>query len=94
MSDEARKKKFKARKERHKKATAEATMSLDALDKRTTKKANSKAEGLKIKGSMKVGAVEKLFDKHFGVTFQIKDKKSKKLVPNEKTIGQASREEY
>lgn len=43
---------------------------------------------------MKVGALEKLFDKHFGVTFQIKDKKSKKLVPNEKTIGQASREEY
>lgn len=75
-------------------AIADATMTLAALDKRTSKKANTKAEGLKIKGSMKVGDAEKLFDKHFGVTVQTKDKTGKKLVPNEITIGQASREEY
>ena len=43
---------------------------------------------------MKVGEVEKLFDNHFGVTVQIKDKAEKKLIPNEITIGQASRGEY
>lgn len=75
-------------------AIADATMTLAALDKRTTKKAMTKAQGLKIKGSMKVGDAEKLFDTHFGVTVQIKDKTGKKLVPNEITIGQASREEY
>lgn len=75
-------------------AIADNTLTLAALDKRTTKKANTKADGLKIKGSMKVGDTEKLFDKHFGVTVQIKDKTGKKLVPNEITIGQASREEY
>jgi hypothetical protein len=75
-------------------AIADSEMTLAALDKRTTKKANTKAEGLKIKGSMKVGEVEKLFDDHFGVTVQIKDKTGKKLVPNGITIGQASREEY
>lgn len=75
-------------------AIADATMTLAALDKHTTKKAKTKAEGLKIKGSMKVGEVEKLFDAHFGITVQIKDKSGKKLVPNEITLGQASREEY
>ena len=43
---------------------------------------------------MKVGDAEKLFDKHFGVTVQIKDASAKKLVPNEITIGQAARGEY
>jgi hypothetical protein len=75
-------------------AIADPDLTLAALDKRTSKKTNTKAEGLKIKGSMKVGETEKLFDKHFGVTVQIKDKSAKKLVPNEITIGQASREEY
>ena len=73
---------------------ADQTMTLAALDRRTTKKANTKADGLKVKGSMKVGDVEKLFDSHFGVTVQIKDKTGKKLVPNEITLGKASREEY
>jgi hypothetical protein len=75
-------------------AIADANMTLAALDKRTSKKANTKADGLKVKGSMKVGEAEKLFDKHFGVTVQVKDKSGKKIVPNEITIGQASREEY
>ena len=43
---------------------------------------------------MKVGEAEKLFDKNFGVTVQIKDKEGKTLVPNEITIGQAARGEY
>ena len=43
---------------------------------------------------MKVGEAEKLFDKNFGVTVQIKDKEGKILVPNEITIGQAARGEY
>jgi hypothetical protein len=75
-------------------AIADADLTLAGLDKRTTKKANTKADGLKLKGSMKVGDAEKLFDQHFGVTVQIKDKSGKKLVPNGITIGKASREEY
>ena len=73
---------------------ADASLTLNSLNNKATKKVNTKAEDLKIKGSMKVGYVEELFDKHFGVTVQIKDKTGKKLVPNEITIGQASREEY
>ena len=73
---------------------AESSLTLAGLNKKTTKDVNSKAEGLKIKGSMKVGEVEKLFDSHFGATIQITDKSGKKLVPNDITIGQASREEY
>ena len=61
------------------------------LTTKDVKKANAE---LKIKGSMKVGEAEKLFDKNFGVTVQIKDKTGKKLVPNEITIGQAARGEY
>jgi hypothetical protein len=41
---------------------------------------------------MKVGDAEKLFDTHFGVTVQIK--KGGKLVPNDMTIGEASRTEF
>jgi len=75
-------------------AIADGTLTLAALDKKTTKKTNTSAENLKIKGSMKIGEVEKLFDQYFGVTVQIKDKEGKKLVPNEITIGQAARKEY
>ena len=42
----------------------------------------------------KVGEAEKMFDKAFGVTVQIKDKSGKILVPNDITIGQAARGEY
>ena len=73
---------------------ADGDLTLAALNKKTTKDVNSKADGLKIKASMKVGAAEKLFDTNFGVTVQIKDTEGKKLVPNEITIGQAARGEY
>ena len=61
-------------------------------DDKTSKTVDTKAEGMKIKGSMKVGDAEKLFDTNFGVTVQIK--KNGKLVPNDMTIGEASRTEF
>lgn len=73
---------------------ADGDLTLAALNKKTTKDVNSKANGLKIKASMKVGDAEKLFDSNFGVTVQIKDKSGKTLVPNGITIGQAARGEY
>ena len=75
-------------------AIADGDLTLAALNKKTTKEVNAKADGLKIKASMKVGDVEKLFDANFGVTVQIKDAKGTKLVPNDITIGQAARGEY
>lgn len=73
---------------------ADGELTLAALNKKTTKEVKSDADGLKIKASMKVGDVEKLFDENFGVTVQIKDAEGKKLVPNEITLGQAARGEY
>ena len=73
---------------------ADGDLTLAALNKKTTKDVNAKADGLKIKASMKVGDAEKLFDTNFGVTVQIKDAEGKKLVPNEITLGQAARGEY
>ena len=74
-------------------AIADGDLTLAALNKKTTKEVNAKADGLKIKASMKVGDAEKLFDTNFGVTVQIKDAKGTKLVPNAITIGQAARGE-
>ena len=76
------------------KQIADGELTLEALDKKTTKDVNLSADVLKIKASMRVGDAEKLFDSHFGVTVQIKDVDAKKLVPNEITIGQAARGEY
>lgn len=73
---------------------ADPEMTLAALNKKTSKEVDTKADGLKIKGSMKVGDAEKLFDQNFGVTVQIKDKAGKVCVPNNITIGQAARGEY
>lgn len=73
---------------------ADGELTLAALNKKTTKDVKTSADGLKIKASMKVGDAEKLFDKNFGVTVQIKDISAKILVPNDITIGQAAREEY
>jgi hypothetical protein len=71
---------------------AEDTLTLSALNKKTTKDVNSNSkEELKIKASMKVGQVEDLFDQKFGIKVQIKDKTAKNLVDNGLTIGNASR---
>ena len=74
------------------KQIADGALTLKQLNDKTTKTVDTKADGFKIKGSMKVGDAEKLFDTHFGVTVQIK--KDGKLVPNEITIGQAARGEF
>lgn len=73
---------------------AEGDLTLAALNKKTAKDVNAKADGIKIKGSTKVGDAEKMFDANFGVKVQIKDKAGKICVPNEITIGQAARGEY
>ena len=73
---------------------ADGDLTLNQLNQKTKKVVDTKAEAFKIKASMKVGDAEKLFDKHFGVTVQIKDASAKKLVPNEITIGKAARGEY
>lgn len=73
---------------------ADPDMTLAQLNSKTTKEVNTKADALKIKGNTKVGDAEKLFDKNFGVTVQIKDVDAKICVPNNITIGQAAREEY
>lgn len=73
---------------------ADSDLTLAALNKKTTKDVKSTADGIKIKASMKVGDVEKMFDQNFGVTVQIKELDAKKCVPNDITLGQAAREEY
>jgi hypothetical protein len=71
---------------------AEDSLTLAALNKKTTKDVKTKTDtDLKIKASMKVGAVEKLFESNFGVTVQIKDKAAKKLIDNDITLGNAAR---
>ena len=74
------------------KKIAEGDLTLKQLNDKTTKTVDTRADGFKIKGSMKVGDAEQLFDAHFGVTVQIK--KGGKLVPNDMTIGEASRTEF
>ena len=71
---------------------ADGALTLKQLNDKTTKDVDTKADGFKVKGSMKVGDAEKLFDTSFGVTVQIK--KNGKLVPNDMTIGEASRTEF
>ena len=73
---------------------ADGEMTLSELDKCTTKDVKKARAELKLKGSTKVSDAEKLFDKNFGVTVQIKDKAGKECVPNNITIGQAARGEY
>ena len=73
---------------------ADPELTLAALNKKTTKDVKTKeTEELKIKASMKVGEAEKLFDKLFGLTVQIKDPKGTFCVDNKLTIGQAARGE-
>ena len=73
---------------------ADGDLTLNQLNQKTTKNVDTKADDLKIKASMKVGDVEKLFSDHFGVTVQIKDAEggNKKEYDN-LTIGQLARGE-
>lgn len=71
---------------------AEDSLTLAALNKKTTKEVNTNAKDeLKIKASMKIGVVEDMFDDKFGVKVQIKDKTAKNLLDNNLTLGNASR---
>jgi hypothetical protein len=71
---------------------AEGDLTLAALNKKTSKDIDTKSkEELKIRASMKVGEVEKLFETKFGATVQIKDQKGTKLVDNGITLGNANR---
>lgn len=73
---------------------ADGDLTLKQLNEKTTKEINTRsAEELKIKASMKVGEVEKLFNTTFGITVQIKDPAGKTCVDNKLTIGQAARGE-
>ena len=71
------------------KQVADGALTLKQLNDKTTKTVDTRADGFKLKASMKVGDAEKLFDTNFGVTVQIK--KNGKLVPNDMTIGEAAR---
>jgi len=73
---------------------ADPELTLNQLNKKTTKAVDTSADAFKIKASMKVGEAEQLFDKHFGVTVQIKDAAAKILIPNDVTIGEAARGEF
>lgn len=71
---------------------AEDTLTLAGLNQKTNKEVITNAkDDLKIKASMKIGAVEKLFDDKFGVKVQIKDKSAKNLLDNDLSLGNASR---
>jgi hypothetical protein len=71
---------------------AEETLTLAALNNKSSAKINTKStEELKIRASMKVGHVEELFLNTFGVTVQIKNKESTKLIDNKISLGDAIR---
>lgn len=73
---------------------ADPEMTIKQLNDKTSKTVNTRSsEELKIKASMKVGEVEKLFDSVYGLTVQIKDPAGKSCVDNKLTLGQAARGE-
>lgn len=72
---------------------AEDDLTLAGLNKKTSKTLDTSSKfDLKIKASMKVGKVEDLFESSFGVKVQIKDASGKKLVDDNITLGNASRQ--
>lgn len=74
---------------------ADGNLTIAALNKLTSKEVNKKSkEELRIKGNMKVGAVEDEFMRLYNIKVQIKDAAEKKLIPNDITIGQGARGEY
>jgi hypothetical protein len=73
------------------KILADGRMTIRTLNEKTTLDINKNAEKMKIKASEKVGDVEDKFLHHFGIKVQIADKHNGKLVPDEITLGEASR---
>lgn len=81
-------------------AIADGNLTLNQLNQKTTQQVNTNANNLKLKGSTKVSEAENLFKEKFGLTVQIKTKDGKNypgcttdLVPNNLTIGKATRGE-
>ncbi len=73
---------------------ADETLTINQLNNKVSADVKTSGSGLKIKASMKVGDAEDLFKAHYGLTVQIKDATGTKLVPNEMTIGEASRTKF
>ncbi len=73
---------------------ADGKMTINQLNEKTSAEMVTKGEGLKIKASMKVGDAEQAFKDVYGITVQIKDASGTKFVPNEMTIGEASRTQF
>lgn len=72
---------------------ADDNLTLAALNKKTSLYVNTTSdEEIKIKGNMKVKEVEKIFKDTFGTKVQIKDKAAKNLIDNNKSLGDAARE--
>lgn len=72
---------------------ADTELTLAQLNKQSSKTdLKTNAGALKIKASMKVGDVEALFKKHFGINVQIADFNDKKLCNNSLTLGDALRQ--
>ncbi len=72
---------------------ADGDLTITALNKKTAKQVKTTSkDDVKIKASMKVGAVESLFEDTYGVKVQIKDKAAKSLIDNDLTLGNASRQ--
>lgn len=72
---------------------ADGDQTLASLNKKTSLKVNTTSDQeIKIRGNTKVKDVEKLFIDTFGTKIQIKDKSSKNLIDNDKTLGDAARE--
>jgi hypothetical protein len=72
---------------------ADGDLTITALNKKTAKQVKTTSkDDVKIKASMKVGAVEGLFEDIYGVKVQVKDKAAKSLIDNDLTLGNASRQ--
>ena len=72
---------------------ADGDLTLAALNKKTAKNVDTTSKkGVKIKGTMKVGYVEDLFENTYGVKVQIKDESAKSLMDNGLSLGEASRQ--
>ena len=77
------------------KQIADGEFTLAGLNAKTTQAVNKTSkDALKVKASMKVGDVERLFETTYGTTVQIKCPDGKRLIPNDITIGQGARGEY
>lgn len=73
---------------------AEENLTINQLNNKVSANVSTTGSGLKIRASMKVGDAENEFKKHYGLTVQIKDVTGKILVPNDMTIGEASRTKF